>query len=68
MGLKLAPESWLDVSPLWFLSLDASYGAAFQQYWCLARVGYRLGPRLASGWKLARSAMRNTTLRAAEAS
>ena len=32
MGLKLAPESWLDVSPLWFLSLDTSYGTAFQQY------------------------------------
>ena len=45
VGLKLAAESWLDLSPLWFLSVDASYGTAFQQYWSLARAGYRLSPR-----------------------
>ena len=47
VGLKLAAEAWLDPSPLWFLSLDASYGTAFQQYWSL--VGYRFGPRFALG-------------------
>ena len=45
VGLKLAAESWLDLSPLWFHSVDASYGTAFQQYWSLARKGYRLSPR-----------------------
>jgi Cellulose biosynthesis protein BcsS len=48
-GLKLVAESWLDISPLWFLSADASYGTAFQQYWSLARVGRRLGPRFSLG-------------------
>ena len=49
VGLKLAAESWLDLSPLWFLSVDASYGTAFQQYWSLARLGHRLGPRFSLG-------------------
>jgi hypothetical protein len=49
VGLKLAAESWLDLSPLWFLSVDASYGTAFQQYWSLARAGYRLSPRFSLG-------------------
>ena len=49
VGLKLVMESWLDVSPLWFLSADAAYGTAFQQYWSLARVGRRVGPRLSLG-------------------
>jgi hypothetical protein len=49
VGLKLAAESWLDLSPLWFLSVDASYGTAFQQYWSLARVGRRLSPRFSLG-------------------
>ena len=48
-GLKLVAESWLDVSPPWFLSADAAYGTAFQQYWSLARVGWRFGPRLSLG-------------------
>jgi Cellulose biosynthesis protein BcsS len=49
VGLKLVVESWLDVSPLWFLSADAAYGTAFQQYWSLARVGRCFGPRLSLG-------------------
>jgi hypothetical protein len=49
VGLKLAAESWLDLSPLWFLSVDASYGTAFQEYWSLARAGYRLGPLFSLG-------------------
>ena len=49
VGLKLQAESWLDVSPTTFLSLDASYGTAFQEYWSLARIGYRVGPRLSLG-------------------
>jgi hypothetical protein len=49
VGLKLQAESWIDLSPFWFLSVDASYGTAFQQYWSLARAGYRLGPRFALG-------------------
>lgn len=35
VGLKLAAESWFDISPLWF--------------WSLARVGRRIGPRFSLG-------------------
>ena len=49
VGLKLQAESWFDLSPLWFLSADASYGTAFQEYWSLARIGRRFGPRLSLG-------------------
>jgi hypothetical protein len=49
VGLKLQAESWLDVSPATYLSLDASYGTAFREYWSLARIGYRIGPRLSLG-------------------
>jgi hypothetical protein len=49
VGLKLAVESWFDLSPLWFLSADAAYGTAFEEYWSLARVGRRIGPRLSLG-------------------
>jgi hypothetical protein len=49
VGLKLQAESWFDYSPRSFFSLDASYGTAFQEYWTLARAGYRVTPRLALG-------------------
>jgi hypothetical protein len=39
IGLKLQAESWLDVSPTMFVSFDAAYGTAFQEYWSLARLG-----------------------------
>jgi hypothetical protein len=32
-----------------FLSVDAAYGTAFQEYSSLARAGYRLRPWLATG-------------------
>ena len=38
-----------DLSPIWHLSADAAYGTAFQEYWSLARVGYRLKPKLSVG-------------------
>ncbi len=49
LGLKLQAEGWLDLSERVFLSADAAYGTAFQQYWTLARLGYRLRPRLSLG-------------------
>jgi hypothetical protein len=49
VGARFVAETWYEVSPLWFASLDASYGTAFQQYWSRARLGYRLRPRLALG-------------------
>ena len=49
VGMKVLAESWLDLSPSWFGSLDASYGTAFQEYWSRARIGYRVGPRVALG-------------------
>lgn len=51
VGLKVQAENWWDLSLLWFLSLDASYGTAFQQYWSLARVGRRLGARFSLGFE-----------------
>lgn len=49
LGLKLQAEFWRDLSERMFLSADASYGTAFQEYWALMRLGYRLRPRLALG-------------------
>ncbi len=49
LGLRLATETWLDISPKLFVSADASYGTAFQEYCALARVGFRVRPRLALG-------------------
>jgi cellulose biosynthesis protein BcsS len=49
VGLKLQAESWFDYSPRTFFSLDASYGTAFQEYWTLARAGYRVSPHLSLG-------------------
>lgn len=49
LGLKLQAETWSDLSARYYLSADASYGSAFQQYWALARLGYRARPRLSLG-------------------
>jgi hypothetical protein len=49
LGLKLQTESWLDLSERFFLSADAAYGTAFQEYYALARLGYRFRPRLSLG-------------------
>jgi hypothetical protein len=49
LGLRLQEETWLDISPRLFLSADASYGTAFQEYCALARLGFRLGPRFSLG-------------------
>jgi cellulose biosynthesis protein BcsS len=51
IGLWLATENWLDISPKLFLSVDASYGTAFQEYCALTRLGFRLRPRLALGFE-----------------
>jgi hypothetical protein len=49
LGLRLQAESWLDLSERMFVSADATYGTAFQEYWALARLGLRLGERLSLG-------------------
>lgn len=49
LGVKLLAETWTDLSTRYYLSTDASYGSAFQQYWALARLGYRARPRLSLG-------------------
>jgi Cellulose biosynthesis protein BcsS len=49
LGLILQAELWRDLSERSFLSFDASYGTAFQEYWSLLRLGWRLTPRLALG-------------------
>ncbi|HZP10306.1 cellulose biosynthesis protein BcsS [Methyloceanibacter sp.] len=49
VGLRLALETWTDLSPRLFVSADASYGTAFQEYCALARIGFRVRPRLALG-------------------
>jgi hypothetical protein len=45
LGLSLQAETWLDISPSLFLSADAAYGTAFQEYCSLARLGLRVRPR-----------------------
>jgi len=49
IGLRLLAETWYDISSRWFLSADASYGTAFQDYCSLARVGFRVRPKLSLG-------------------
>jgi cellulose biosynthesis protein BcsS len=49
IGLRLQEETWLNVGPRLFLSADASYGTAFQEYCALARVGFRVRPRFSLG-------------------
>ncbi len=49
VGARFVAETWYEFSPLWFACIDASYGTAFQQYWSRARLGRRIGPRLALG-------------------
>jgi hypothetical protein len=49
LGVRLQAESWIDLSARSFLSADASCGTAFQEYWSLVRLGYRLMPRFSLG-------------------
>ena len=49
IGVRLLAETWYDISSRWFLSADASYGTAFQEYFSLARVGFRVRPKLSLG-------------------
>lgn len=49
LGLRLQAESWFDLSERLFLSADAAYGTAFQEYWSLVRLGYRIRPRVSLG-------------------
>ncbi len=49
LGLRLQQETWFDISPRFYLSADASYGTAFQEYCALTRLGFRARPRLALG-------------------
>jgi len=49
LGLRVTLETWTDISDRWFLSADGAYGTAFQDYWQLTRIGYRLGPVFAVG-------------------
>jgi Cellulose biosynthesis protein BcsS len=49
VGLRLQAESWLDLSERMYLSADATYGTAFQEYWALVRLGYRLRERFSLG-------------------
>jgi len=49
IGFRVQAESWFDLSTAWFASVDAAYGTAFQEYWSLARLGWRAWPNLALG-------------------
>lgn len=49
IGVRLLAETWYDISPRWFVSADAAYGSAFQEYFSLARVGFRVRPKLSLG-------------------
>jgi len=49
IGFRVLVKTWYDISPRWFLSADASYGTAFQEYCSLARVGFRVRPKLSLG-------------------
>src|SRR5262249_20802469 len=59
VGLKLAAESWVDLSPQWFLSVDGSYGLRFSNIGAWRGRAIALGPCCRSVSKAARSAMSN---------
>lgn len=48
-GAKAAIESWFDLGPNAWVSADASYTTAFDEYRGSLRAGRRLGPRVAIG-------------------
>jgi Cellulose biosynthesis protein BcsS len=49
IGLRLLAETWYDIAPRWYVSADAAYGTAFQEYFSLARIGFRVRPKLSLG-------------------
>jgi hypothetical protein len=49
LGSSCKPKPGGISSETVFLSADACSGTAFQEYWALMRLGYRLRPRLALG-------------------
>lgn len=49
IGVRILAETWYDISSRWFVSADAAYGSAFQEYCSLARVGFRAHPKLSLG-------------------
>ena len=49
LGRRVEVERWYDLSAVRFVSADASYGTAFQQYWSRARLGRRVTPRFSLG-------------------
>lgn len=49
VGLRFVAETWYELASRWYASVDASYGTAFQEYWSLARIGFRLLPKLSLG-------------------
>jgi hypothetical protein len=49
IGLRLLAETWYDIAARWYASADAAYGSAFQEYFSLARIGFRVRPRLSLG-------------------
>jgi hypothetical protein len=44
-GVRIQAESWFDLSPAWFASVDAAYGTAFQEYWSPPRLARVAEPR-----------------------
>jgi hypothetical protein len=49
LGVLLQGSAWFDLSPRSYLSVDASYGSAFNEYWSLACFGIRVRKRLSLG-------------------
>jgi hypothetical protein len=45
-SLRILAETWYDISQRWFVSADAAYGTAFQEYFSLARLVSRVLPKL----------------------
>lgn len=49
IGVRVALELWRDISDRWFVSADGVYGSAFQDYFQLTRLGFRLNSWLSLG-------------------
>jgi hypothetical protein len=49
VGLKAALETWIDLSPIYWTSIDLAWSSVFESYAARLRAGYRIQPDLSIG-------------------
>jgi len=59
LGARFLAENWIDLSAAFYLSVDAAYGTAFQDYWSRGASAIGSGQDCQLGSKAAHSATKN---------